>query len=103
MNELLKYGKDSVKVGFADMGNNFYDASYPPKDVQINRVNTIANTCRSWYEPIFASDSKYLPVSDDIVVSAMELTQPPKQSQNNNIMNALLVGGVAIVLYKLFS
>jgi hypothetical protein len=103
MNELLKYGKDSVKVGFADSGTNFYDASYPPKDVQINYVNTLANNCRSWYEPIFASDSKYLPVSDASITSAIDLTQPPQESKNNVLMNALLFGGVAIVLYKLFS
>jgi hypothetical protein len=103
MNELLKYGKDSVKVGFADSGTNFYDASYPPKDMQINYVNTLANNCRSMYKPIFANESQYLPVSDTNVTSAMDLTQPPQESQNNDLMNALLFGGVAIVLYKLFS
>lgn len=108
MNKLLKYGKDSTKIGFADSGSNFYDARIPTKSEQINHVNTIANSCRWWYEPVFSNESKYLPTSQVMVdttnPSAIDLTSPPLESSSSGtLVNALFVGGVAIILYNLFT
>jgi hypothetical protein len=108
MNKLLKYGKSSTKIGFADSGTNFYDSAIASKSEQINEINTIANGCRWWYEPIFSNESKYLPTSEVMVdtnnPSAVGLTTPPMQSTTSgNLVNALVVGGVAIILFKLFT
>ena len=108
MNKLLKYGKGSTKIGFADSGSNFYDASIPSKTEQLDYVNGIANSCRWWYEPVFSNESKYLPTSQVMVdttnPSSIDLTSPPQEaSPTNTWVNALLVGGVAIVLYNLFT
>jgi hypothetical protein len=104
MNELLKYSKDSVKLGFADGGNNFYDSNIASASEQVDLLDSLANNCRWWYEPIFSNENKYLPVSnssDNNMVSAMDLTEPPKTKKENILLNALLVGGTAIVIYKL--
>ena len=107
MNELLKYSKDSVKLGFADGGNNFYDSKIATASQQVDLLDSLANNCRWWYEPIFSNEHKYLPVSksssDNTMVSAMDLTKPPKTKKENIWLNALLVGGTAIVIYKLLS
>jgi hypothetical protein len=104
MNELLKYSKDSVKLGFADGGNNFYDSKIASASEQVDLLDSLANNCRWWYEPIFKNEHKYLPVSNEkTMVSAMELTEPPKTKKENIWLNALLVGGTAIVIYKLLS
>lgn len=108
MNKLLKYGKSSTKIGFADSGTNFYDSAIASRSEQINELNTLANGCRWWYEPIFSNESKYLPTSEVVVdttnPSSATLTTPPMQSTSDNtLVNALMVGGVAIILYKLFT
>ena len=107
MNELLKYSKDSVKLGFADGSSNFYDSKIASASEQIDLLDTLANNCRWWYEPIFSNEHKYLPVSKSsdttTMVSAMQLTEPPKTKKENIWLNALLVGGTAIVIYKLLS
>lgn len=105
MNKLLKYGKGSQKLGFADASNNFTDSKIASREQQIDYLNNTANNCRWWYEPIFANESKYLPTSfDNTNPTTIELTSPPQLStQSDTLINALLYGGVAIVLYKLFT
>ena len=108
MNKLLKYGKGSTKLGFADSRSNFYNSYVSPRAEQIDELNTLANSCRWWYEPVFSNESKYLPTSEVMVdttnPTSIDLTTPPQQATSTNTwVNALVVGGVAIVLYNLFT
>jgi hypothetical protein len=87
-------------------------------------VFNMANQCRDWYNPIFVSDSKYLPVTDvvtDLGSTPQEeltaltlqndgsfkdssaLTIPPNMQKQNLLVDGLIVAGVAIVIFKLLS
>jgi len=111
-NELLKYSSTSNKVGFAIGGDPFVDSALKPRVEQIDQINTIANNCRGWYEPIYVTEHKYLPVStqEELETAQMEqlplpsvepLTIPPQEKKGDMLFNALLAGGVAMILFNL--
>lgn len=87
-------------------------------------VFNMANQCRDWYNPIFVTDTKYLPVikkvtdlgstpaveitaltlqEDGSLKDASALTVPPDMQKQNLLVDGLIVAGVAIVIFKLLS
>ena len=127
MNQSLVYGKDAVKIGFADYTDRiFVDTPVKTAAQQEDYVKSLANKCRSWYEPVFADQSKYLKV-DNPTTPATEknvevvkidlkeepvkttdvkaLTQPPQQttikSQEDVLLNAVLLGLGVFVFLKI--
>jgi hypothetical protein len=128
MNKQLVY---KSKIGFLnvlsqnfsnDMTPTFYNESVGTAQMKKDYVFGAANNCRWWYEPIFSNETKYLPVQEDVKelpvviepqnVSIAELTNfdtkeeltlPPKQKQEELLMNALVVGLVAVVVFKILS
>lgn len=102
---MLKYSKDAVVLGFSA------DA-----ESKIDMVNTMANNCRWWYEPIFADDQRFLPVRNSASAklstkpssmasetSMKSAPKPPQKAQDNTLIHALLVGAGFFVLYKILS
>jgi hypothetical protein len=113
-NELLKYSSTSNKVGFAVGGDMFVNSALKPRVEQIDKIDILANNCRDWYEPIYVNEHKYLPVStqesletmpmEDMPLPSVEdLTIPPQEKKENLLVSALLVGGVAMILFKLIT
>lgn len=106
----LKYSKNAVIKSFSAsneaVGNAQFadDVTLTPLQ-RVDEINTQANNCRSWYEPTFADESKYLPVSKkaDAVIIAASLTTPPNKAEDNELMNVILVGLGVFVIYKLLS
>lgn len=112
-NMSLKYSKNAVIKSFSAsneaVGNAQFadDVTLTPLQ-RVDEINTQANNCRWWYEPTFADESKYLPVSkqadaDAVVVVAGLTTPPNKSAEDNELMNVLLVGLGVFVIYKLLS
>jgi hypothetical protein len=120
----LKYSKDAVTVGFVgkpDMaggysfnhyGQNFADAIDRTVQEQVDLVNSKANNCRGSYEPVFASDSKYLPVSNPLLnpctgensgatlvggIGVIQLTEVPKKQEDG--WDLLSIGVLALAVY----
>lgn len=128
MNKQLVY---KSKVGFVNgisqnfsnaLTPTFYNEAVGTPEMKKDYVFGTANQCRWWYEPIFANETKYLPVQNDVkelpvviepeIISIdeftnfdtkEELTLPPKQKQEELLMNALVVGLVAVVVFKILS
>ncbi len=95
-------------------GQNFYDGGVKPVQEQVNLINSTANNCRWWYNPIFKDDSKYLPVSNDsatiVVKNPIDLidelksqVQPSVQSKKEDYTGLIILGLGAFVVYKLLS
>lgn len=115
----LKYSKNAVIKGFTGIpdqfalygqDNTFVGTTQKTIQEQVDSINTIANDCRDWYQPIFSGESQYLPVSNkpqDIVLAAeVEVKSapvPPQKQQENVLGNALLLGAGIFVLYKILS
>lgn len=110
--------------------NNFLNDSRRTVQEQINYLFGIANSCRKDYKPVWSGETKYLPIKDDsgnvvksinpvmptesVVTiipvsesefkSKIELTEPPKQQTNqDDLLNAVLIGLGAIVVLKILS
>ena len=87
-------------------------------------ILNIANECRGWYSPVFTNESKYLPVSDPMVVSLQtatkdtpalnlnedgsfkdisELTTPPQQQRFTDLERGLIIAGAALLIIKILS
>jgi hypothetical protein len=109
---MLRYGKDA-QISFS--GN---------AQQNVDDIFAMANKCRSWYEPIFANESKYLPNQNRepqvplsfkdtenkeqqvVMVKKLADQQAPKapeKVEDNMLLQALLVGAGFFVLYKLLS
>lgn len=132
MNQHLKYSKNAVKKGFTnDIQVDFEHNSDAFANAQqsTQMVFDMANKCRWDYEPIFVSDSQFLPndssmdipdtttvvdtsttdtkippyyVNGDMdSVNVMALTRPPKK--DDILLKGLLVGVVAVLLIKTLS
>ena len=121
----IKYSKNAVIKGFTGIPDQFalygQDNTFVgdiPKTIQeqVNQINTIANDCRDWYKPIFSGESQYLPVNkpQDVstIVAEIELKsvnelksapKPPNKKEENEIINALILGAGIFVLYKILS
>lgn len=107
----LKYSKNAVIKSFSAsnefVGNaNFADDVSKTPLQRVDEINAKANNCRGWYEPTFADESKYLPVSKDgtaVVIAAALTTPPNKSAEDDELMNVLLVGLGVFVIYKLLS
>ena len=123
MNTQLTYGKDAQKVGFADSKSYFTgDLVNSPSEKQ-DYIFNMANNCRGWFEPIFENESKFLPVKNpDVTIStltvveplplnsldalttdASALTVPPQELKENVLLNALIIGGAAMLIFKILS
>jgi len=109
----LKYSKDAVIKGFSG-SDQFVQTSMFADDIvktplqRVDEINTMANDCRDWYEPIYADERKYLPVSTSpsstsASVIVVANTKPPMRVKENELMNVLLIGAGVFVLYKLLS
>jgi hypothetical protein len=68
-NKQLTYGKSAIKTGFVGVpdrlsmyGQNFIDVPNMSAVDQITLINSEANQCRGWYEPVYSDNSKYLPI-----------------------------------------
>jgi hypothetical protein len=103
---------------YAQWGQNFYDGGVQPVQQQIDLINSRANECRWWYEPIFKDDSKRLPVSSsqtmevknplvliDELKGDVDLSRKTSSEINkkNDYTNILIVGLGVIVALKLLS
>ncbi len=115
---------------FTDYNNQFVDSNRKTVQEQKDYIFSIANQCRGWYLPEFADDHKYMPVSKPVVLekkddgeivevpivqvgelnassptntSAQYLTVPPdKKDESDKLLQYVLIGIGAIVVYKLF-
>lgn len=104
---MLRYGKDA-QISFS--GN---------AQQNVDDIFAMANKCRSWYEPIFANESKYLPNQnrepqvplsfkdtenkEQVVMVKKLAPKAPEKVEDNMLLQALLVGAGFFVLYKLLS
>lgn len=94
---------------------------------RVNQLNTLANQCRWWNEPIFADERKYLPVMPEgdevkevqvkITKTATEVKEAVKEVANDvlpkdvmtplnqeiKVIDALIIGGAIFLLYKLIA
>ena len=132
MNKQLKYNKNARIKGFvsslpAQSGIFVGDSGGTPQDKK-DYIYTLANQCRSWREPSFADDVKYLPVKQEVValpvitppvLSSLEIiTEQPPQPQLTDVseltiipdtmktsplVEGLIVVGVALVVLKILS
>lgn len=112
----LTYSKNAVIKGFSGSdaiirtGQFANDVEMTPAQ-RVNEIYTKSNDCRGWFEPSFADETKYFPVSQptmgvtkvDAVVINASATVPPKKVQEDTLTNALLVGVGVFVIYKLLS
>ena len=122
----IKYSKNAIIKGFTGIPDQFalygQDNTFVgdvPKTIQeqVTQINSIANDCRDWYKPIFSGESQYLPVNkpQDVstIVAEIELKslspneksapKPPNKKEENEIINALILGAGIFVLYKILS
>lgn len=112
------------KKAFADAAPTFSGEMIGSREDKVNYVLNTANNCRDWYTPIFANESKYLPVSNPSIVTLVqsapkdntalvlnpdgllpdvhELTTPP-QKQTTDLEKGLIIAGVALIIIKLLS
>jgi hypothetical protein len=112
------------KKAFAEAYPTFVGDVIGTAEDKTNYVLTRANDCRDWYSPIFANESKYLPVSDTVVTldksaprdmsslelnsdgsfkDVSELTTPPQKQMFTDLEKGLICVGVAFVIIKLLS
>lgn len=115
----LTYSPNVVKVGFADISsyNNvtFADESTKTPAQNIEMIFELANSCRDWYTPAFANESKFLPTKKDINITTPNVIEPielPNSVKDltivPNIKDDTLIKGIIIgvgicVLIKILS
>lgn len=104
----LKYSKNAVIKGFAGSDafiktGKFADDVVVTPEQRVNDINQKANCCRDWYEPIFANESKYLPVKTKVEAAVVMSAPKPPMTEENNLMNIVLLGLGIFVIYKLVS
>ena len=126
----LQYAEDAVKKGFTGFqwqhafNDNFANDSRKSVQEQIDFVFGLANNCRGNNVPEFSNEKKYLPVkelspvtqveaivsvqpvelkSEQDLKSSKELTEPPKQTKQDDLLNAILIGLGVVVVLKILS
>lgn len=132
----LQYAEDVVKKGFTgfqwqnQMNKNFADERRKSAQEQIDFLFTKANNCRLDYNPVFPTDRRKLPVSNDVApkeeikavvtivpVSEESLTQKPVPKSTEDLtkppiktlltqdetLNAILIGLGVFVFLKIIS
>ena len=106
-NKNLMYSKDALKVGFAKS-----DVA-----VQIDRINTIANSYRGWGQPIFADEHKCLPTmaktsilakvaipdTNTEIISTKDLTVPPTKQNDSRLLEGIGLAVGIVLAIKLLS
>jgi hypothetical protein len=115
-NKQLTYGKSAIKTGFVGVpdrlsmyGQNFIDVPNMSAVDQITLINSEANQCRGWYEPVYSDNSKYLPIPPKEATAEMLSNVDSKQcnckekklKQDEMWLKAILVGASIFVIYKL--
>jgi hypothetical protein len=136
MNQHLKYSKNSVKKGFTnDIQVDFWHNSDAIANAEqsTQEVYDMANNCRGDYQPIFVSDSQYLPNDSsmnipDTTTLVVTTTMPPitdtkippyyvngnmdsvdvmaltnPPKKDDMLLKGLLIGVVAVILIKTLS
>lgn len=113
------------KKAFADAAPLFSGDVIGTAEDKKNYILNKANSCRSWYTPVFTNESKYLPVSDPSIVvlqhsapqdnialtldddgsfkDVSELTNPPKKEKFSDLEKGLILAGAALIIIKLLS
>jgi hypothetical protein len=131
MNKQLKYNKNARIKGFvsslpSQRGVFVGESGGTPQDKK-DYLFTLANQCRSWREPSFSDDVKYLPVQQEVVAlpvitppvlssleiiteqpqpplkDVSELTILPDTMKTSPLVEGLIVVGVALVVLKILS
>lgn len=119
MNKSLIWAKNAEQRGFVGfpaqnpLGKNFYNDANKTVEEQRQMLFTLANSHRGCYTPIFANQTKCLPVTTTtepaatvaipVPISAKALTEPPQKKEENVLLNAVLVGLGIVVFVKLIS
>jgi len=103
----LECSKNAVVKGFSNFEQHkgsFADDVLRTPEERIEEIFTIANRCRGWYEPIYADQSNYLPVSKKAAVVVADTKPPIKMVDvNNDLLKLLLVGAGVFIIIKILS
>jgi hypothetical protein len=121
MNTQLVFDKKAFADSTPIFSGDVVGSAAEKKDYILNK----ANSCRGWYSPVFTNESKYLPVSNQTIVTLQyaptkdmqalelnndgsfkdvsELTTPPQKQRFTDLEKGLIVGVAALLILKLLS
>jgi hypothetical protein len=103
------------------LNQNFSDTTIKSSEEQKETYFRIANYCKEWHTPVFSNDVVKFPESQVPIVAvelkeviketsptksespdtSKELTLPPIKIEENTLINALLIGLGAALVYKI--
>ena len=112
-NKQIEYAPNDKVKSFTDIETNqFGDYLGRTAQQQIDQINYTANQCRWWYEPVFADDHKFLPISSgyvpptssgSVAVAVAPQAQDQQKDQTQMIVNSALIAISVFAVYKLLS